>query len=92
MEKRRSGQRMVAVASLMCAVLMMPAAKGQSGAGVTQLTVSANHRYLVDQNHVPYLLQGDAAWSLIVVPNDQEVEQYLKKPQRQGIQCCAGGA
>ena len=85
MEKRRNGQRMVAVASVMCTVLMMPAAKGQSGAGVTQLTVSANHRYLVDQNHVTYLLQGDAGWSLIVVPSDQEVEQYLKNRRDKGF-------
>jgi hypothetical protein len=69
----------------MCTALVMPAAKGQSGAGVTQLTVSANHRYLVDQNHVPYLLQGDAGWSLIVAPNDEEAEQYLQNRRDKGF-------
>jgi hypothetical protein len=66
-------------------MLMMPAAKAQSGGGVTPLAVSENHRYLVDQNHVPYLLQGEAAWSLIVVPSDQEVEQYLKNRRDKGF-------
>ena len=42
---------------------------------ITQLRVSANRRYLVDQSGVPFLLQGDAAWSLIVALNDTEVEQ-----------------
>ena len=85
MEKRRSGQSMVAAACVMCTVLMMPAAKGQSRGGVPPLAVSENHRYLVDQNHVPYLLQGEAAWSLIVVPSDQEVEQYLKNRRDKGF-------
>jgi hypothetical protein len=76
---------MVAAACVMITVLVMPAAKGQSGGSVTQLTLSENHRYLVDQNHVPYLLQGDAGWSLIVVPSDQEVEQYLKNRRDKGF-------
>jgi len=85
MEKRRSGQSMVAAACVMCALLVTTAGMGQTGGGATQLAVSANHRYLVDQNHVPYLLQGDAGWSLIVVPNDQEVERYLKNRRDKGF-------
>ena len=77
MERLPGGQRVLVAACVMCTVLMMPAAKGQSRGGVTPLTVSENHRYLVDQNHVPYLLQGEAAWSLIVVPSDEEVEQII---------------
>ena len=85
MERLPGGQRVLVAACVMCTVLMMPAAKGQSRGGVTPLTVSENHRYLVDQNHVPYLLQGEAAWSLIVVPSDQEVEQYLKNRRDKGF-------
>jgi len=85
MERLPGGQRVLVAACVMCTMLMMPAAKAQSGGGVTPLTVSENHRYLVDQNHVPYLLQGEAAWSLIVVPSDQEVEQYLKNRRDKGF-------
>lgn len=42
------------------------------------LKVNANKRYLVDQNSIPFLLQGDAAWSLIVGLTEAETEQYLK--------------
>src|SRR5690242_3500959 len=30
------------------------------------LKLSANHRYLVDQNGQPFFINGDAPWSLIV--------------------------
>ena len=40
--------------------------------------ISANHRYLVDQNNKPVLLQGDAAWSLLVGLTKPQVEEYLK--------------
>ena len=38
---------------------------GQQAAKITQLRVSANRRYLIDQNGAPFLMQGDAAWSLL---------------------------
>jgi len=49
------------------------------------LKVSKNQRYLVDQNNVPYLLQGDAAWSLIVALTKEEVEQYLENRHEKGF-------
>jgi hypothetical protein len=39
--------------------------------------VGENKRYLVDENSAPFLMQGDAAWSLIVELNATEFEQYL---------------
>src|SRR5271169_1729065 len=42
------------------------------------LNISQNRRYLVDQAGSPFLLQGDAAWSLVVGPTLEEVELYLK--------------
>jgi len=30
------------------------------------LKIAPNRRYLVDQKDKPFLLQGDAAWSLVV--------------------------
>ena len=44
---------------------------------ISSLKVGENKRYLVDENSAPFLMQGDAAWSLIVELNETEVEQYL---------------
>jgi len=85
MEKLRSGQSVLVAACMIGTVLVTLNGKEQSGGGVTQLSVSANHRYLLDQNHVPFLLQGDAAWSLIVAVDDQEVERYLKNRRDKGF-------
>ena len=49
------------------------------------LKLSENKRYLVDQNNVPFLLQGDAAWSLIVGLTKEETEQYLKNRHQKGF-------
>ena len=59
--------------------------KGQSRSRVTQLFPSTNHRYLVDQDGAPFLLQGDAAWSLIVGLKEAEVEQYLENRCQKGF-------
>jgi hypothetical protein len=82
---RSSGQREVVAACAICTLLMTTIGKGQSSSGATPLSLSASGRYLVDQKHVPYLLQGDAAWSLIVAADDQEVEQYLKDRRDKGF-------
>jgi Protein of unknown function (DUF4038)/Putative collagen-binding domain of a collagenase len=52
---------------------------------VTQLRLSTNRRYLVDQNNAPFLLQGDAGWSLITATSDAEVEQYLGNRRDKGF-------
>jgi hypothetical protein len=49
------------------------------------LKVSASRRYLVDQKDVPFLLQGDAPWSLIVGLTKAEAEQYLENRHRKGF-------
>ena len=49
------------------------------------LKVSPNHRYLMDQHNEPFLLQGDAPWSLIVVPDQEDAEEYLRIRSRQGF-------
>jgi len=41
------------------------------------LKVSANKRFLVDQKDDPFLLQGDAPWSLFVGVTKEDVEMYL---------------
>src|SRR5271166_3848375 len=42
------------------------------------LKVSENMRYLVDQGGMPFLLQGDAPWSLIVGVSKEDVDFYLE--------------
>jgi hypothetical protein len=49
------------------------------------LKIEANKRYLVDQKGAPFLMQGDAAWSVIVGLNDAEVEQYLRNRHQKGF-------
>ncbi len=76
---------MLAAACTICTLLITAIGKGQSPVAVTQLSLSANHRYLVDQNRNPFLLQGDAAWSLIVAMSNAEVEQYLSNRKAKGF-------
>jgi hypothetical protein len=52
---------------------------------ISCLKVGDNKRYLVDQNNVPFLMQGDAAWSVIVELNDTQVEQYLNNRRQKGF-------
>jgi hypothetical protein len=48
--------------------------------------VSSNHRYLVDQNGIPFLIQGDAGWSIIVgLSTGQQVERYLANRSKKGF-------
>jgi len=55
------------------------------GADRYPLHVSADHRYLVDANGAPFLVQGDAPWSLIAGLTDEEEEKYLEARRRQGF-------
>ena len=44
---------------------------------ISSLKAGENKRYLADENSAHVLMQGDAAWSLIVELNATEGEQYL---------------
>ncbi len=85
--ERRAGRRkMFLIAVCVMGFLMgAPTDTARPQAKVTQLNLSANRRYLADQNNAPFLMQGDAAWSLIVVLNAAEVDQYLKNRQDKGF-------
>jgi Protein of unknown function (DUF4038) len=49
------------------------------------LTVSGNHRYLVDAENNPFLLQGDAAWSLMVTLEKADASVYLRNRREKGF-------
>jgi hypothetical protein len=49
------------------------------------LKIGPDKRYLVDQNNVPFLINGDTPWSLLVEANSSEVEQYLTDRKQRGF-------
>jgi len=52
---------------------------------VYPLKLSNQGAYLVDQNDRPFLVQGDAPWSLIVQLSLTEAEQYLEDRREKGF-------
>jgi hypothetical protein len=52
--------------------------------GPYPLRVGPDHRHLVDQSGTPFLIQGDAAWSLISGVTKEEAETYLEGRRREG--------
>jgi hypothetical protein len=48
------------------------------GAGPYPVRIGPDHRHLVDQNGAPFLIQGDAPWSIISGLTREEEEQYLE--------------
>jgi hypothetical protein len=49
------------------------------------LRICGNHRYLIDRHDVPFLLQGDAAWSLIANVTKEEAAAYLQNRRAKGF-------
>ena len=80
---RKNRRVKVAVLTLFGCLTISPALHPASR--IYPLKLQANKRYLIDQNNAPFLMQGDAAWSLIVQLNDANVEQYLKNRRQKGF-------
>jgi hypothetical protein len=55
------------------------------GAGPYPLRVGSDHRHLVEQNGTPFLIQGDAPWSIISGLTREEEEQYLENRRQKGF-------
>ena len=55
------------------------------GADAAPLRVGPDHRHLVDQSGTPYLIQGDAGWSLISGLTKEDAEKYLVGRRRRGF-------
>src|SRR5437667_11472313 len=49
------------------------------------LKISANDRYLVDQNGKPFRIQGESAQSLIANLTYAEADKYLSVRQKKGV-------
>ena len=70
--------RLTGLGALACAVMVL-------AAGPYPLRVGPDHRHLVDQNGTPFLIQGDAPWSLISGLTNEEAEQYLEDRRQKGF-------
>lgn len=70
---------------LACTAALAGAALAQPADTDAPLRVSGNHRYLVDRGGAPFLLQGDAAWSLIANATEQEASLYLQDRRAKGF-------
>jgi hypothetical protein len=62
-----------------------PARAARPGSYVYPLRVGPTGRYLVDEEGRPFLLIGDAAWSLIAQAREQDADAYLADRQRLGF-------
>ena len=51
------------------------------------LRVSSNGRHLVDREGRPFLVVGDAAWSLLVQPSEEDIDRYLDNRASKGFNC-----
>src|SRR4051812_49357680 len=56
-----------------------------SATGIFPLRVEPGKRYLVDASGKPFLLHGDAAWSLIAELSIADAELYLEDRRRKGF-------
>lgn len=70
--------RLLCLAVLGCASMVF-------AAGPYPLKAGADRRHLVDQSGAPFLVQGDAAWSLISGLRKEDAEKYLEARRRQGF-------
>jgi len=55
------------------------------GADRYPVRVGPDRRHLIDQSGTPFLVQGDAPWSLIAGLTNEESEKYLETRRRQGF-------
>ncbi|MBI5771355.1 MAG: DUF4038 domain-containing protein [Verrucomicrobia bacterium] len=63
----------------------IPRGETSSRAAVFPLRVSANGRHLIDAAGRPFLLHGDAAWSLLLQLTKEEAEDYLENRRQKGV-------
>jgi hypothetical protein len=66
-------------------ITRVPRAPPPASTYVYPLRVGSTGRYLVDQAGKPFLLTGDAAWSLIGQLSDQDADTYLSNRQQLGF-------
>lgn len=63
---------------LACVLAFAATGSAQNADGNQPFRMSENHRYLTSRDNSPFLLQGDAAWSIIANLTKEEAAQYLE--------------
>jgi Protein of unknown function (DUF4038)/Putative collagen-binding domain of a collagenase len=76
--------QVLAVAATMLATVRAEPAR-QDASATFPLKTDGAKRYLEDSAGKPFLLHGEAAWSLIVQPTNEEVEHYLSDRRARGF-------
>ncbi|GAB1580847.1 DUF4038 domain-containing protein [Phyllobacterium phragmitis] len=78
-------RRWTAILTILGLMQLLPAsAEEEWPQAIFPLHVSADKRYLADAAEKPFLIQGDAAWSLIAELKQDEAEAYLDDRRRRG--------
>ncbi len=80
-----SGEHRRSALGLLAFIVFFAISVAAGAASNYPLKVSADGRYLVDQDGVPFLLVGDSPWSLIVGMTKSEVEWYLADRKSRGF-------
>jgi hypothetical protein len=81
--KRQSTICLILIVFLGLFCLLLP--QGLAWAVAYPLKVSANGRYLVDQNNAPFMIVGDSPHSLIVNLTEAQAEQYFADRSAKGF-------
>jgi hypothetical protein len=68
-----------------CGALAASSVSAEVDRGVFPLRVEVGKPYLIEASGRPFLLHGDAAWSLMVQPTRPEVDDYLDDRRRRGF-------
>jgi len=66
-------------------LIVCQTATAQSGLPAYPLKPSANHRYLIDQNNVPFLVMGDSPQPLIANLSEADADFYFSTRKAQGF-------
>ena len=73
------------VAGLLAVLLAFTMPDGALADGRFPIRVSADHRHFADASGAPFLMTGDAAWSLIAEMKREDAELYLQDRRKRGF-------
>ena len=75
---------LILLSIMACAPVILDASTFSPEGDTYPVEVGPDHRHLVTHGGSPYLVQGDAAWSLISGVTKEEAESYLEDRRREG--------
>ena len=73
------------IRSFLLAALALFGSSQTALAAVLPLKPSENGRFLVDQKGQPFMVAGDAGWSVIVQLTEEDVDRYLDDRAKRGF-------